>query len=129
MSGQDSEQVQQGQYGPITNLKSCPTRGDYAWVPISEAMRLLIGTDRPSAVAKFLERCSAQNVRDWRRGKGGVPAWALGIIRARLQKLKFDADCLDTRLSYVVPANGPGSAENIRKFNQRRFAKSGNPAK
>ena len=119
MSGQDSEQAlgEHPAYAPRLN----------AWQTFSEALIRLIGTDRPSVVAREL-RCSDQNVRDWRR-RGVVPGWALITVRVRLEELGASVERAAGRLALVKPGPGKGTAPNIQAWNQRRFAKSGDPAK
>ena len=100
-----------------------------SWMIFSSAVIRLIGTDRPSEVARFLGRGTAQDVRDWRRGACGIPSWALALVKVRLEALGAGIERDRNRLSLVKPAPGQGSHRNICKWNQRRYAaKSGGPA-
>ena len=93
-----------------------------SWTIFSSAVIWLIRTDRPSVVARFLGRGTAQDVRDWRRGACGIPDWALAIVKSRLEALGAGIERDRNRLSLVMPAPGQGSHRNICKWNQRRYA-------
>ena len=98
-----------------------------AWQLFACAMVRLIGSDRPSLIARYLERCTVQDVRDWRRRGGRVPGWALSVVEARLREIELGAARDRERLALVPVAPGQGSHRNICKWNQRRYAKA--PAK
>ena len=93
-----------------------------SWMIFSSAVIWLIRTDRPSEVARFLGRGTAQDVRDWRRGACGIPSWALALVKVRLEALGAGIERDHDRLSLVKPAPGQGSHRNICKWNQRRYA-------
>jgi hypothetical protein len=92
-----------------------------SWDRLAVAMRYLIGTDMPSAIARYLgPQVTDQNVRDWRRGYAGIPKWVLETARVRILEREAKAAEIASLVGSARPAPGQGSHRNICKWNAAR---------
>jgi hypothetical protein len=77
------------------------------WQAFAPIMRALVGTDRPSIVARYLgPPVTAQMVRHWRAGNAGLPAWVIETTRQRLAMWQATVDRLTP---------GPGRTGDIQR--------------
>ena len=82
-------------------------------------MRLGCGASNVDFVRFFDARCTINQIVDWRRNRARVPGWAWSYIGVRL-RARAAAD-LDFA-KQTDAADRQRRANNIAKFNQRRFA-------
>lgn len=86
---------------PTAHPAKVPWRESYPL--FATIMRRLIGSDSPRDIAAAIGTVTAHNVRDWRRGRCGIPQWVLDWTRQREAKARQDTD---TRLAMIEPAPG-----------------------